>query len=141
LFAFILHYPNASCQTLQGIPDYQQTTFPIFPPLMIPESNRFDALLREIFLAGFVTLDVFRQAVLKTVELYSQFCICAIKIQNVIANGMLSSELETGKSAPPERPPKLLLLIRLIVAKLTGDLFKAHVEMMMVLRINSSPSP
>ena len=66
---------------------------------MIPESDRFNDLLCKKLFARFVTLDAFRKAVLKTIKFHSQFCICAIKVQNVIANGVLSAELETGKAA------------------------------------------
>ncbi len=108
---------------------------------MIPESNRFNALLRKIFFASFVMLDAFRQGVLKTIKFHGQFCIGAIKVQNAIANCVLSAELETGESASTERPPKFLFLVGLIVAKLPSDLFEAHGGMMTILRINSSPSP
>jgi len=108
---------------------------------MVPESNRFNALLREIFFASFVTLDAFKQTVLNTIKLHRQFCVGTIKVQNTIANGVLSAEFETGKSAPAQRPPKLRFLFGLIAAKMAGDLFEAHFGMMMVLRINSSPSP
>jgi hypothetical protein len=124
---------------LQRIPDCQQTTFPIFPPLMIPESNRFNALLREKLFARFVMLDAFRQAVLNAIKLDRQFCVGTVKVQNATANGVLSAELETGKSASPERAPKLLLLIRLIVAKLPGDLFEAHAGMMMIVKNKFKP--
>ena len=141
LFVGIFHYLNTTGQPLQCIPDCQQTTFPIFPPLMIPESDRFNALLCEKLVARFVTLDAFRQAVLNTIKLHCQFCVGTVKVQNAIANGVLSAELETGESASTERPPKLLFLICLIVAKLPCDLFEGHAGMMMILRINSSPSP
>ena len=108
---------------------------------MIPESNRFNALPLENFFARFVTLYAFRQTVLNTIKLHPQFCVGTIKVQNAIANGVLSAEFETGKSASTEGPPKFLLLISLIVAKLPGDLFEAHAGMMAILRINSSPSP
>ncbi len=99
---------------------------------MIPETHRFNALLCEKLFALFVTLDAFRQAVLNSINLHRQFCIGTVKVQNAIANTVLSAELESGKSASPERPPKLLFLVRLIVAKLPGDLFEAHFGMMMI---------
>ena len=106
---------------------------------MIPESDRFYALLREKLFARFVTLDAFRQTVLNTIKLHCQFRVGTVKVQNATANGVLSAELETGKSASPERPPKLLLFIRLIVAKLPGDLFEAHAAMMMIVKNKFKP--
>ena len=88
-----------------------------------------------------VALAVFRQTMLKPIKLHRQFCVGIVKIQDAIADGVLPAKLETGKSASTERPPKFLFLIRLIVAKLPGNVFEAHVGMMTVLRNNSSPSP
>jgi hypothetical protein len=44
---------------LDGMPNFQQTPRAVCLPLMIPEAQRFDALLRQNFFAGFVTLDAF----------------------------------------------------------------------------------
>ena len=78
---------------------------------------------------------------LKSIQFHCQLGVGAVKIQDVFSQNMLPAEFETSKSSPAERPPKLLFVIRLIVTKMTGDLFEAHFGMMMILRINSSPSP
>ena len=106
---------------------------------MIPETNRFNPLLCQKLFSFCVTLAAFRQTVLKTIKFHCQFRVGTVKVQNATANGVLSAELETGKSASPECLPKFLFLIRLIVAKLPGDLFEAHAAMMMIVKNKFKP--
>jgi hypothetical protein len=93
---------------------------------MIPKPQCFDTLLLQKVFPGIVTLNFFRQAVLKTIKLDRQFCVSAIKIQNMSANRVLPAKFETGKLPSAQRPPKLLLFVGLIAAKRTGDLLQAH---------------
>jgi hypothetical protein len=130
---------------LQRIPDFQQTSFAIFPPLMIPEPKRLNALFGQKLFADFVTLDSFRQAVLKSIQFDSQFCIGAREIQNMFANGMLPAKFETGEASSMQCPPEFLFFVGLITAKLAGDWFEAHAgRMRKIIGISSSsprPSP
>ena len=66
---------------------------------MIPEPKRLNALFGQKLFAGFVTLDSFRQAVLKSIQFNGQLRIGAIEIQNMFANGMLPSEFETSEAS------------------------------------------
>ena len=66
---------------------------------MIPEAKRLNALPGQNFFPDIVTLNSFRQSVLKSVEFNVQFCIITIEIQDVCANRVLSAEFETGKTA------------------------------------------
>ena len=90
---------------------------------MIPEPKRLNALFGQKLFADFVTLDSFRQAVLKSIKFDSQFCIGAIEIQNVSANRVLPSEFETSEASSAQCPPEFLFFISLIAAELAGDWF------------------
>jgi hypothetical protein len=61
--------------------------------------------------------------VLKTVEFDGELCISTIKIQNMITDCVLPAEFKTGELPSSQRTPKLLLFIRLIAAKIAGELF------------------
>jgi hypothetical protein len=86
LFGFIPRYLHAARAPLQRLPDCQQATLAILPPLMIPKTEGPDALLRQNFFARPVALDVLRQAMLKTVKLNRQRCVAAAKVQNMFTN-------------------------------------------------------
>ncbi len=90
---------------------------------MIPEPKRFNALCDQKFFADFVTVNSFRQAVLKSIKFNGQLRIGAIEIQNMSSNGMLPAKFETGEASSAQRPPELLFLIGLITTKLAGDWF------------------
>ena len=106
---------------------------------MIPETNRFNPLLCQKLFTLCVTLAAFRQTVLKTIKLHCQLCVGTVKIQGVFTHRVLSPEFEPGKSTPAERLPQLVFLIRLIVAKLPGDLFEAHAGIMMIVKKKFKP--
>ena len=112
---------------------------------MIPEPKRFNVLLRQKSFANFITVNSSGQTVLKTIQFNGQFCIGAIEIQNMSANGVLPSEFETGEASPAQCPPELLFFVGLIAAKLAGDWFEVHVgRMRKIIEISSSsprPSP
>jgi hypothetical protein len=99
---------------LDHVPDFQQTTFAVFAPLTIPETQRLDALIREKFFPRRVAPDSFRQTMLKTVQLDGELRVGAVEIQNVIPD-------------------------RVLAAKFAGDLFEAHGGRMLVAIKNSSP--
>ncbi len=95
-------------------------------PLTVPETQCFNALFRKKFFPCCVPLDSFGQTVLETVQFDRQLGVGTIKIQNVPTDRVLPAEFETGKPSSAQCPPKLLLFVRLVAAKLAGDLFKAH---------------
>jgi hypothetical protein len=66
---------------------------------MIPKTESFDALFRQIFFALFVALNSFRQTVLKTVKFDIQLRVRAVKIQDMSAYRVLPAKFETGKSS------------------------------------------
>lgn len=68
------HDANTSCQSLDGSPNIQQATLGVFAPLMIPETQCFNALLRQKFIALSVGFQSLRQAMLKSVQLHCQLC-------------------------------------------------------------------
>jgi hypothetical protein len=126
---------------LDRVPDFQQTTFAILTPLTIPETQRLDALIHEKFFPRRAAPDSFWQTMLKTVQLDGELCLGAAEIQNVIPDRVLAAEFETGKTLATQRPPKFLLLVRLLAAKFAGDLFEAHGGRMLVAGKNSSTAP
>jgi hypothetical protein len=126
LFFGVLHNLNATRPPLQRVPNRQQTAIRIFPPLMIPEPERFDALIRQSLFANRVPFHFFRRTVLKTVKLNRQLRIGAVKIQDASAKPMLPPEFETGKPPPPQRPPKLSFFVGLMAAQFAGYWFQVH---------------
>ena len=54
---------------VERVPDVQQDTFGIIPPLMIPEAYFGDALCSKPFCSPAVERDLFGQTVLKSIEL------------------------------------------------------------------------
>ena len=90
---------------------------------MVPKTQRFDALLCKIFLPFRITLNPLGQTMLKPVQFHSDLCIGTIEIQNVISHRILAAKLETRKTPPTQRPPKLLFFVGLVTTKFTGDLF------------------
>ena len=141
MFPGIFHYLNAAGSPLQRVPNFQQTSVAIIPPLMIPEPKGFDALLRQKFFPRFIPLNSFRHAMLKAVEFDIQLRVSTVKIQDMSANCVLSAEFEAGKLSSSQCPPKLFFFIGLVAAQLAGDLFEAHAERMQVAGKNSSSSP
>jgi hypothetical protein len=52
---------------------------------------------------------------------------------------MLATELETGETPSAQLAPQFLFFIRLLVAKVAGDLFEAHEKRMLVAAKNIKP--
>jgi hypothetical protein len=130
---------------LQRIPDFQQATLTVLPPLMIPEPKCFNILLRQKSFTNFIMVNSFGQTMLKAVKFNGQLRIGAVEIQNMSANGMLPAKFETGELSSSQCAPQFFLVFGLMTAKLTGKLFEAPaVRMRMIIEISSSsprPSP
>jgi hypothetical protein len=107
---------------LQRIPNGEQTTFPVFPPLMIPKSQFLNVLFLQKNAACLVMLHLLRQAVLKTVKLHVQPRRRAIVIQNINSRWMLSAKFESGEAVASQRAPQFLFFVGLVATKLTGGL-------------------
>jgi hypothetical protein len=133
LFPGIFHYPHTAASPLNCVPDFQQTSIPIFLPLMIPKPERFDSLLRQKFFPCFIPLNSFRQTMLKPVEFDIQFRVRAVKIQNMSANRVLPSKFEAGELSPPQCTPEFFFFVGLIAPKLAGDLLEAHAGRMQIV--------
>jgi len=73
---------------------------------MIPETQCLDALLHQEFFTRFISLNAFRQTVLKTIQFDSQLCVGAVKIQNVLANCVLPAKFETSELPASQCPPE-----------------------------------
>jgi hypothetical protein len=101
-FAFHLH---ATGSPVNRMPDFQQNCFPVFAPLMIPESQFFNVLAVEELPSRFVLLHLLRQAVVKSVHFNGEPRHRTVEIQDVTSQGMLPTKLESGKSAGAQGPP------------------------------------
>ena len=141
MFPGVFHYPNAAGPPLQRVPNFQQTSVAIFLPLMIPEPEGLNALLRQKFFPRFIPLNSFRQTMLKAVEFDIQLRISAVKIQDMSASCVLPAKFEAGELPSSQRPPKLFFFIGLVAAQPAGDLFEAHAGRMQAAVKNSSSSP
>ncbi len=76
---------NAASPPMERVPYFQQYSFTIGPPLMIPKTQHFDILLREEFFALFIVLHLRRQAVLKTIQLNGQSRHRTVAVEKVFA--------------------------------------------------------
>jgi hypothetical protein len=107
---------------------------------MIPEAQFLNVLLLQKRAAFLVMLHLFRQTVLKTIQLHIQPGVGAIEIQDVNSLRMLPAKFETGESMTPQRAPEFFFVVRLVGTKLAGGLDRVHAERMRVARKNSSPA-
>ena len=137
----VLHHAHTARPLLDSVPDFQQTAFPIFAPLVIPKPQCRDALLRQEFLACGVTLHSFGMTVLRAIQFHGQLRVGTVEIQNIIPDRMLPAKFETGETPAAQRPPERPFVVRLIATQLTGNLFQAHRGMMLFVWKITSPSP
>ena len=131
---------------MQCRPDFQQHALAVLPPLMIPESQLFDALVSEKLRSRLVVLKLLRQAVLEAVEFHRKPRQRAVEVQDVISSGMLTAEFETGEAAGLQSAPEFLFLSGLLAAKLAGEGRGVHAGKLLCLTVGrqeraSSPRP
>jgi hypothetical protein len=88
----------------------------------------------EIGVAFGILLFQAREVVHGPVELDDQAILCAVKVDDIGSNLMLTPKFETGQLAIPDHLPKNLLGRRLFLAQPTGDFNKP-------LKTKSSPPP
>jgi len=84
---------------MQGMPDCQQHTLGVFPPLAIPKSQLLNALPGQPLLPFAVMQYLVRQAMLKTIQLHGEPRESAVKVQKIFPRIMLTAEFESGKSS------------------------------------------
>jgi len=118
----IFRHLHAACPALQRIPNGEQATFTVFPPLMIPKSQFLNVLFPQKSAALLVVLHLLRDTMLKTVKFHIQPGGGTVKIQNVNPLWMLASEFESGEAMASQRAPELFFFVGLVVTKLTGGL-------------------
>lgn len=111
---------HTSRAPVERVPDFQQHTFPVVPPLVIPEAKFLDVLFSEELRARLVPLLLLRQPVLKAVQFHRHPRRRAVEIQVVNPGRVLSAELEPGKAPRPQGPPQFLLFVRLFTAESAG---------------------
>ena len=106
---------------MQRLPDFQKQTLPVLVPLMIPEPQLLDAFRCEKLRPLLVTLELFGQAVLKTVQFHRKPRHGTIEVQKVYSFGMLASEFETRESSRLQRTPQCFFLVRLFATETAGN--------------------
>jgi len=116
----LAHDLHATGATMQRVPDFQQHTFPVVPPLPIPETQFLNVLRSQKLFTDLVALPLLRQPMLKTIQFHRQPRRRTVKVQTVFSCRILAAEFETSKSARPQRTPKFFLLVRLVAAKTAG---------------------
>src|SRR5262245_37097891 len=94
---FLSHYFDTPGPPVQFLPDFQQHAISILSPLMIPESQLFDPVRRENFCPFLIALEMFRQAVLETVQFHRQPSGRTVEVQKVLSVWVLAAELEARK--------------------------------------------
>lgn len=119
----LAHHRDTTGSTMQCFPDLQQHAFAVLVPLMIPEAEFLDALFTQKLQSHGIMLNLFRQAVLKAIQLNGQLCRRAIEVQIVVADPTLATKLEPGKSSGSQGEPKLFFLVSLVAAHHAGDAF------------------
>ena len=111
---------------MQCIPDFQQNTLGILPPLMVPKAKFLNAVRVEPPRSFAVMQLPLRRTVLKAVELNGQLGEDAEKVQKVFSRRMLAAEFESRKPSGPQRSPELLLLGGLPTAEAAGVVLGVH---------------
>ena len=111
---------------MQRIPDFEQHTFAVLLPLMIPEAQFFDAGSRKKLFAFLVMPLLFRQTVLKAVEFDGQLCGRTVNIQRVDSHRMLAAEFESRKTTSTQHAPKFFFFLGLLTAQTAGVGDGAH---------------
>ena len=106
---------------MQSVPDVHQHTFAVPIPLAIPETQNFDPRFGEQFIPSRVASQMFRQAMLNTVEFHHELRRGAKEVHIDAANRMLPAKLESREAPGAQGPPQLFLLVRLIAAQPAGD--------------------
>jgi hypothetical protein len=110
------YHSHTTSPAVQRIPDFEQNPFAIFPPLMIPEPEFFDAGSGEKVFAFLIVHSLLRQPMSEPIQFNGQPCQGAVKIQAIIPHRMLAAELESRESPGPQGLPQLLFLLRLFAA-------------------------
>ena len=103
--------------SVERIPDFQQHTFTVLPPLMVPEAEFLDVLAGEVLSPRLVPLLLFRHPVLEAVQFHRHPRRRTVEIQVVNPGRVLAAEFEASKAPRPQRPPQFLLVIRLLTAE------------------------
>ena len=122
--SIVLHLPRHGCAArplVQRIPNFQQHTFAIFHPLIVPEAHFPDAFADEIALPFLITLTLFGQAVMKAIQFDGQLRVGTKEIEIVSAVRMLAAEFEAGEATGAQGAPQLLFLVGLVAPEFAGD--------------------
>jgi len=73
--------------------------------LLVPKAQFLNAIRRQNFFAFLITLVLFRQAMLKSVQFNGQSCGRTIEIEKIISHRLLPAEFEFRKTPGPQGTP------------------------------------
>jgi len=111
---------------MQSVPDFQQHPFSILPPLMIPKPQLEDPFICQKGCAFLIVLELFRHAMLKTIQLNRKPREWTIKIEKVFPLRMLASKFEASETSRLQRAPQFPFFLGLIAAETAGDGSRVH---------------
>ncbi len=142
IFLFPFH-THAASAAVERMPDFQQDALGVFPPLVIPKPQFFNALRVQTLRSVAVMQPLLRHAALKPVQLDGQLGESAEKVQKVFSRRVLPVKFKSRKTPGPQRPPELFLLVGLPAAKAAGVGFGIHGRRITppCRRINAAPLP
>ena len=92
------HHLHAARPPMQRLPNFEQHSFTVIPPLVIPKPQLLDVRRRKPSLPFHVAFSLFGQAVLKSVQFNRQSRGWTEEIEKIFPKRMLTAELEAGKS-------------------------------------------
>jgi len=90
-------------------------------PLVIPKSQLLNVPRQKKLFARDVMSHLVGQTVSKTIQFNGEASKRTVEIQSIFANGMLTTQFESGKPSGAQCLPKLLLFLGLLSAKTTGN--------------------
>ena len=111
---------------MDRVPDFQQNTFTILPPLVVPKSQFLNAIFGKPLPPFLMVQILLRQTVLKPIQLNGELCVRTIKVQKISSQIMLPAEFESGETPGAKRAPQLFFFLSLPASKTAGGVLGFH---------------
>ena len=107
---------------MEGGPNRLKNDIGRLEDIMIPKAHDPDALATEKGRSNRIIMLLFRKSVTAPINLHRELHLRAIEVENVVTDGLLSSEFEAAELLPPKQTPKAGLRVRGCVAHLASAL-------------------
>jgi len=108
------------------MPDLPENTFPIAPPLVIPEAQLFNVLGGQELFSRRIMFLLPGQPVFKAIQFHRQPGRRTIEVKKVSAKWMLPAEFEPCKATGSQGLPELRLFPRLLASQPPGVAGRIH---------------